>query len=43
MELEGATVRLDARSYHIDRIGKIMGILLYLTGTRNPAVGAAQP
>ena len=32
MELEGATVRLDSRSYHIDRLPKIMGILLHLTG-----------
>ncbi len=32
MELEGATVRIDSRSYHIDRLPKIMGILLHLTG-----------
>ncbi len=32
MELEDAKVRLDARSYHIDRLSKIMGILLHLTG-----------
>lgn len=31
MELEGTTVRLDSRSYHIDRLPKIMGILLHLT------------
>jgi hypothetical protein len=33
MELEGTKVRLDARSYHIDRLPKIMGILLHLTAT----------
>ncbi|HLJ56450.1 MAG TPA: hypothetical protein VKT77_15535 [Chthonomonadaceae bacterium] len=32
MELEGSTVRLDSRSYHIDRLPKIMGILLHATG-----------
>lgn len=32
MELEGATLRLDSRSYHIDRLPKLMGILLHLTG-----------
>jgi hypothetical protein len=31
MELEGTNVRLDARNYHIDRLPKIMGILLHLT------------
>ena len=35
MELEGATVRLDSRSYHIDRLPKIMGILLHLTSPRD--------
>jgi hypothetical protein len=39
MELEGTTVRLDSRSYHIDRLPKIMGILLHLTGMR-PATDA---
>jgi len=31
MLLEGTTVRIDSRSYHIDRLPKIMGILLHLT------------
>ncbi len=31
MDLEDARVRLDSRSYHIDRLPKIMGILLHLT------------
>jgi hypothetical protein len=30
LELETTTVRIDARSYHIDRLPKIMGILLHL-------------
>jgi len=34
MELKGTTVRLDSRSYHIDRLPKIMGILLHLTQGR---------
>jgi len=38
MELGGAKVRLDARSYHIDRLPKIMGILLHLTGPHDKAV-----
>ena len=33
MELDGSKVRLDARNYHIDRLPKIMGILLHLTDT----------
>lgn len=35
MELEGGKVRLDARSYHIDRLPKIMGILLQLIQPSN--------
>lgn len=31
LELDGTTVRIDARSYHIDRLSKIVGILLQLT------------
>jgi hypothetical protein len=31
LELEGATARIDARDYYIERVGKIMGILLHLT------------
>ena len=42
MELEGAKVRLDSRSYHIDRLPKIMGILLLLTGMRSATDGIAQ-
>lgn len=30
LEMEGTTLRIDARSYHIERLGKIMGILLHL-------------
>lgn len=33
MDLQGTTVRIDARSYHIDHLPKIMGILLQLTRT----------
>lgn len=43
MELEGTTARLDSRSYHIDRLHKIMGILLHLTGMCPSTDGAAQP
>ena len=43
MELEGATARLDSRSYHIDRLPKIMGILLHLTGMRPTTDGTAKP
>ncbi len=32
--LEGTTARIDSRSYHIDRLPKIMGILLHLTRTQ---------
>jgi hypothetical protein len=39
MELEGSVVRLDLRSYHIDRLPKIMGILLHLTGMPSYADG----
>jgi hypothetical protein len=35
MELQGTTVRLDSPSYHIDRLPKIMGILLHLTDPRS--------
>jgi hypothetical protein len=35
LELEGSTARIDSRSYHIERLAKIMGILLHLT--RPPA------
>ncbi len=38
MELGGAKVRLDARSYHIGRLPKLMGILLHLTGPHDKAV-----
>lgn len=31
LTLQGDTVRIDARSYHIERLAKIMGILLHLT------------
>jgi hypothetical protein len=31
LELEGTTARIDARDYYIERVGKIMGILLHLT------------
>ncbi len=31
LRLEQTTVRIDPGDYHIDRIGKIMGILLHLT------------
>ena len=34
--LEGTTVRIDSRSYHIDRLPKIMGILLHLTRPQDP-------
>jgi hypothetical protein len=30
LELEGTTARIDARDYYIERVGKIMGILLRL-------------
>ncbi len=35
--LEGTTARIDSRSYHIDRLSKIMGILVHLTRVRDPA------
>jgi len=35
--LEGTNARIDSRSYHIDRLPKIMGILLYLTRIQEPA------
>ncbi len=31
MELEGTTVRIDSHDYYIERLDKILGILLYLT------------
>lgn len=31
LELEGATARIDSEDYYIEHIGKIMGILIYLT------------
>ena len=34
--LEGTTARIDSRSYHIDRLAKIMGILLHLTRIQDP-------
>ena len=43
MELQGATVRLDSRSYHIDRLPKIMGILLHLTGMHLATDGTVHP
>ena len=36
MELQGTTVRVDARSYHIDRLSKIVGILMAFTEPSNP-------
>ena len=39
MELEGATIRLDSRSYHIERLPKIMAILLHLTRDSQPEKG----
>ena len=33
--LEGTTARIDSRSYHIDRLPKIMGILMHLTRTQD--------
>ena len=30
MQLDGSTLRIDSRSYHIDRLPKIVGILLHL-------------
>ncbi len=32
LELEGATARIDAADYYIENTGKILGILLHLTG-----------
>jgi hypothetical protein len=34
--LEGTIARIDSRSYHIDRLPKIMGILLHLTRVQDP-------
>ena len=31
LQLDGKTLRIDARSYHIERVSKIMGILWHLT------------
>lgn len=42
MLLEGTMLRIDSRSYHIDRLPKIMGILLHLTGMRSSTDGTAQ-
>ena len=36
LELEGATARIDAADYYIEKVGKILGILLHLTGTPLP-------
>ena len=36
MLLEGTTLRIDSRSYHIDRLPKILGILLQLTRFPDP-------
>lgn len=33
LELEGTTARIDSEDYYIERVGKIMGILLHLTAT----------
>jgi hypothetical protein len=41
LELEGATVRIDSEDYYIERIGKIMGILLHLATSPATAAGAA--
>lgn len=43
IELEGTTLRLDSRSYHIDRLPKLMGILLHLTGIHAANEGTIQP
>jgi hypothetical protein len=32
LELEGVTVRIDAVDYHIDNLGKILGVLLHMAG-----------
>ena len=32
LELESATARIDAADYYIENVGKILGILLRLTG-----------
>ena len=36
LDLTGTTVRIDTHSYHIERLGKIMGILLYLATGKMP-------
>ncbi len=36
LELAGTTARIDARDYYIERIAKIMGILLHLTSPDGP-------
>jgi hypothetical protein len=43
LELIGTTVRIDLHSYHIERIGKIMGILLYLATGYTTTDGTTQP
>ena len=37
MQLDGNVLRIDSRSYHIDRLPKIMGILMALTRNLTPA------
>lgn len=43
LELEGATARIDFDDYYLDHIGKIVGILLHLTGMRSVTGVTAQP
>ncbi len=40
LRLDGATLALDEHEYHIERIGKILGILIHCAGDAPEAVGA---
>jgi hypothetical protein len=43
LELDGATAWIDARDYYIERLGKIMGILLHLTSPDGRTESTARP
>ena len=36
LRLEGATVSIDRAEYHIERVGKILGVLLHMVGHPGP-------
>ena len=42
MELEGTTVRIDSHDYYIERLDKILGILMHLTRDNREAQGGVE-